>query len=193
MTMHQPLDLFFHFPTLHTPSPISNTTLLSLITPKSLHLPIYHTTRPSFIPHISDKYLSIALPIVIYWILSLVFHLLDTAKFPYFEKRRIHESPEVLSRNRATVRQVVTAVTFQQILQVGLGWVWLEDDAVILKREFGRDHLGSMAGLAPKVGAGVLMLLGDRTGENVLKNHGEAIVRFMYWWGIPIAQMFLAL
>jgi sphinganine C4-monooxygenase len=185
--------MIFHFPTLHAISPLTNTTLLSIITPKSLQPPIYHTVRPSLLPNISDKYLSLALPILIYWSFSLVFHLLDTAKIPYFEKRRIHESPEVLSRNRATVKQVVTAVMWQQVIQTALGMVWLEEDEVILKREVFRDNLGGMAGLAPKVGGLVLLLLGDRTGERVLRENGANIVRWVYWWGIPIAQMFLAL
>jgi len=192
MTLYQPLDMIFHFPTLHALSPMSNTTLLSQITPKSLHPPIYHTLRPSILPHLSDKYLSLALPVIIYWVLSLAFHLLDTAQIPYFEARRIHESPEVLSRNKTTVRQVVTAVMWQQVIQTALGMVWLEDDEIILKREVFRDNLGGMASLAPKVGGMVLLLLGDRTGERVLKENGEAIVRWVYWWGIPIAQMLFA-
>merc|ERR1712226_313352 len=70
--------------------------------------------------------------------------------------------------------------------------VWLEEDEVILKREVFRDNPGGMAGLAPKVGGMVLLLLGDRTGEKVLRENGANIVRWVYWWGIPIAQMLLA-
>lgn len=122
-----------------------------------------------------------------------MFHYLDTAKLPYFEARRIHESPEVISRNKVTVRQVIKAVIFQQIIQTALGYVWLEDDEVILRREVYRDHLGDMAKLAPWVGDAVLLILGRKTGEQVLRSHGEAIVRSVFWWGIPAAQMFLAL
>jgi sphinganine C4-monooxygenase len=193
MTTFQPIDMVVHFPRLHTHLPFTNSTLLSLITPTSLHPPIYHTVRPSLIPSISDKYVSLAAPILAYWFLSFAFLLLDTAKLPYFEARRIHESPEVLSRNRATVRQVITAVMWQHVIQTALGLVWLEDDETILRREFYRDDLGNMAGLAPKVGAGVLLLLGNRTGEELLKSHGEALVRWVYWWGIPIFQMVFAL
>jgi len=193
MTTYQPLDMIFHFPTLHAISPLTNNTLLSLITPKTLQPPIYQTFRPSLLSFISDKHLSLILPILVYWVLSLIFHLLDTAKFEYFESRRIHESPEVLSRNRATVKQVVKAVMVQQVIQTALGYVWLEDDESILQREVYRDHVGAMGGLAPKVGGMVLLLLGDRTGEKLLRSSGEQLVRWVYWWGIPIAQLLFAL
>jgi len=99
----------------------------------------------------------------------------------------------VLSRNRATVKQVVKAVMVQQVIQTALGYVWLEDDESILQREVYRDHVGAMGGLAPKVGGMVLLLLGDRTGEKLLRSSGEQLVRWVYWWGIPIAQLLFAL
>jgi len=174
------------------PSQQYNTTLLSHITPTSLHPPFYHTTRSSILPFLGDRYLSLALPVVAYWTLSLVFHFLDTAKFPYFEKHRLHESPEVISRNKATVTQVIRAVLVQQFVQTALGMIWLEDEETLLRREHYRDHLGEMAGLAPGLANLVMIALGRTTGEEVLKRHGEGMVRWVYWWGIPIAQMLLA-
>jgi sphinganine C4-monooxygenase len=175
------------------PSQHLNNTVLSMITPTALHSPFYHVTRPSILSFMSDKYLSLAAPILIYWALSLVFHALDAAKLPYFEARRIHESPEVLARNKATIRQVVRAVFVQQLVQTLLGLVWLEDEETILRREVYRDHLGEMAALATRVADAVLILLGRRSGEELLRHHGEALVRWTYWWGIPAFQLFLAL
>ena len=173
--------------------PSLNSTPLSVITPTALHPPFYHTTQPSLLSFISDKHLSLAAPFLVYWLYSLVFHFLDTAKFPYFEARRIHESPEVLSRNKATMPQVVKAVLVQQAIQTGLGLLCLESDETILKREVYRDHLGDMARLAPWVSDATLVLLGRRSGEDLLRRHGEAMVRWVYWWGIPSAQALLAL
>ncbi|EIW69412.1 hypothetical protein TREMEDRAFT_39015 [Tremella mesenterica DSM 1558] len=97
----------------------------------------------------------------------------------------------MLARNKATVKEVIRAVFVQHVLQTLLGLVWLEDEATVLKREFYRDHLGDMTGLAPKVATSVLVLLGKRTGGKILEDHGEALVRWVYWWGIPSAQIFL--
>lgn len=170
-----------------------NSTILSMITPTALHPPFYYTTRLSLLAFSSDKYLSLALPVIIYWAASLLFHLLDTARFPYFEAKRIHESPEVLARNRATVTEVVRAVVVQHTIQTILGIVWLEDDATVAKREHYRDHLGDMARIAPWVGDATLVVLGRKSGEDLLRRHGEAMVRWVYWWGIPAAQMLFAL
>lgn len=170
-----------------------NYTLLSIMTPTTLSPPIYQTFRPSLLSWISDKHLSLLAPIIIYWFLSLAFHTLDTLKLPYFEKRRIHESPEVLSRNKATILDVVKAVVVQQVIQTAIGIALLEGDDVIIEREVMRDHLGAMANLAPKVADAVLLVLGKRTGEGLLRSHGADIVTWTYWWGIPLAQMFFAL
>lgn len=169
-----------------------NDTLLLSVTPTTLQAPFYHTLRPSLLSFISDKYLSVAVPVLVYWLLSLVFLALDNAQLPYFEKRRIHESPEVVKRNKATIGEVVRAVVVQHVIQTILGIVWFEDDETILRREVYVDHVARMAGMAPKVANIVLMVLGPRSGEDLLLKHGEALVRWTYWWGYPIAQFFLA-
>jgi sphinganine C4-monooxygenase len=170
-----------------------NTSLVSLITPASLQPPFYHNTRPSLLSFVGDKYLSLAAPVIAYWGLSLVFHILDTTNLSYFEKYRIHESPEVLSRNKASLFEVFWSVIFQQVVQTIFGLLYLEDDETILKREIRRDHLADMASLAPNIANLVMLALGRRTGEDVLKRHGEDLVRWMYWWGIPAAQILFAL
>jgi sphinganine C4-monooxygenase len=170
-----------------------NTTLLSTMTPTSLQAPFYHAARPHLLSWISDRYLALAGPVIAYWVLSFIFHLIDTAQLPYFESKRIHESPEVLARNKATVGQVVKAVFVQQVLQTILGYVWLEDNETILKREVNVDHLGGMAGMVPAVANLTILALGQRTGEQVLKTHGADLVRWTYWWGLPIIRMLFAL
>lgn len=169
-----------------------NSTILAHITPTTLRPPFYHTFAPSLLPFISDKYLSIAVPVIVYWLLSLIFLAIDNAQIPYFEARRIHESPEVLKRNKATIGQVVRAVVVQHTIQTLMGMAWFEDDQTILKREVYVDHVAKMANMAPKVANALLLILGPRSGEQVLLKHGQELVRFWYWWGYPIAQFFFA-
>jgi len=166
----------------------ANSTLLTQITPSQPHAPFYYSASPQLVSWTSDKIIGVAAPTVVYWVLSIMFYTLDVVQLPYFEKRRIHESAEVLARNKATVGEVVKMVIFQQVIQTALGLWWLEDGHDVV-----RDVVGEMRVLAPKVATGLFVLLGQRTGEQVLKNYGESIVRFMYWWGIPAAQLWLGL
>lgn len=177
---------------LDYPSLGVNSTLLNIITPTSPQPPWYYAARPSLLPFVSDKILGLAAPTVVYWVLSLTFYALDLAQIPYFESKRIHESEEVLARNKVTVAQVIRAVLWQQVVQTLLGLWWLEDDGPTGSDPY-YESIHSMAKLAPTVAKGVFILLGPKTGEHVLRNYGEALVRWVYWWGIPSAQMWLAL
>lgn len=115
-------------------------------------------------------------------------------QYPYFEKRRIHESPEVMARNKCTVKEVVKAVMVQHLVQTALGMAYFGDEqSVYLNEVKNVDHLGRMASLAPKVAKGVLLLLGPRTGEQVLRSYGQGLVQWVYWWGVPAGQLLLAL
>jgi sphinganine C4-monooxygenase len=170
-----------------------NETLLQMITPVALDAPFYHTTRPQLLSWISDRHLSVAAPVAIYWVLSSLFHLLDTVELPYFEARRIHDSEEVKSKNRATFGQVVKAVIFQQIVQTIVGLILMESDTSILATEILKDHMAGMKYLAPRVADLTFLVLGHSTGLNVLHQYGPQLVNFVYWWGIPIVQMYLGL
>ena len=174
--------------------PPANSSLLRTLTPTEPHYPFYHPTGPSVLPFMTDKVFSLLAPIVAYWVFSLVWHAIDTAEMPYFEEYRIHESEEVLSRNRATVRQVIQAVVLQQVIQTALGWVWLESEEEILKREVWRDHTKDMQGLAGVLGSGLQLVLGERTALSAARLlGGERITGWVYWWGVPLLQMGLAL
>ena len=177
---------------LSIPQPF-NSTLVASIAPVHLQPPFYWTCKPSVLPFLSDKWFSLLAPTVAYWVSSLLWLYLDNAKFPYFEARRIHESPEVLSRNKATLWEVVKAVAIQHVVQTALGAFWYDDEQEILKREVYVDHLGKMSTLAPWIARLIYVLCGKRSGEDLLRKHGQALVQWMYWWGIPIAQMGAAL
>lgn len=77
--------------------------------------------RPPLLPPIPDKNLTLILPIAAYWILSLIFHYIDT--HDYLPQYRLHTPAEVLKRNRASPRDVVRDVIVQQIIQTGVGYL----------------------------------------------------------------------
>jgi sphinganine C4-monooxygenase len=85
--------------------------------------------RPPIFSFISDKHLSLALPVILYWLYSLIFHILDLQSWSFLEKYRLHTPEEVLKRNRVTRWDVVTAVLVQQIGQTIVGAIVLRTEA----------------------------------------------------------------
>jgi sphinganine C4-monooxygenase len=90
--------------------------------------PPYEVRTPIF-SFISDKHLSLALPIIVYWVYSLFFHILDMQSWSFLEKYRLHTPEEVLQRNRVTRWDVVIAVLVQQVGQTIVGAIVLRTEA----------------------------------------------------------------
>ena len=110
-----------------------NTTFSSTLPP----LPSYSLhQQPALLPPIPDKYLTLALPIIAYWVLSLIFHFIDTQG--YLEKYRLHTPAEVLKRNHVSIRDVVRDVFIQQVIQtiVGIIITMTEPDEVVGREEY---------------------------------------------------------
>jgi sphinganine C4-monooxygenase len=172
-------------------APFPSSAFLDSLVPNPVTFPFYHITRPSILPFISDKSLSLVAPFLAYWVWSLLFHVLDTAGWKWVEKYRIHESEEAKSKNIVSRWEVLKAVLLQQAIQTGLGWYWMEPDvegpgAFV-------SHSKTMRELSPWVAKAAAILCGKQTGDALLANHGREIVHYVYWWGIPIAQFFFAM
>ncbi|KAK0669695.1 fatty acid hydroxylase superfamily-domain-containing protein [Cercophora samala] len=74
---------------------------------------------PDLLPFISDFWLSIILPHVAYWVVSGIFHLIDT--YDLFPQYRLHTPEEISQRNLASRWEVARDVVLEQILQVFTG------------------------------------------------------------------------
>jgi len=98
--------------------------------------PYILSQQPPLISPIPDKYLSLALPIVAYWALSMVFHYID--EFDLFPQYRLHTPAEVLKRNHVSRWEVVRDVVIQQIVQtiVGVGLAMTEPEHFIGREEY---------------------------------------------------------
>lgn len=152
-------------------------------------VPFYHTDKPSLFTGIPDNVLALAAPIIAYWSLSLFFHFLDISGWTWLDKYRIHEAAEVKSRNRATRSQVIWAVLLQQAIQTALGVYWMADGAHSEKGRW-QQEIQATGSMLVSVVNGVL---GKKIGTKVLRTQGVDMVYFLYWWGIPIAQVVFAM
>ena len=92
--------------------------------------------QPNLIHPIPDKLLTLILPIVAYWVVSLFFHWIDVND--YFSKYRLHTPAEVLKRNHVSRWEVVRDVIIQQIIQTAVGTLlnMTEPDDFVGKEEY---------------------------------------------------------
>ncbi|KAJ5764793.1 hypothetical protein N7520_004352 [Penicillium odoratum] len=83
-------------------------------------LPSYTlSVRQPVLAPIPDNVLALALPIIAYWVMSMLYHFFDV--YGYFEQYRLHTPAEVLKRNRVTRWEVVRDVILQQVIQTIAG------------------------------------------------------------------------
>jgi sphinganine C4-monooxygenase len=153
----------------------------------SSSLPVYYSPRPQLVPGVPENYLSLASPILAYWVLSLIFHGLDISNWQWLDKYRIHESEEMKSRNKVSKYDVILAVIFQHVLQTALGLWWLDDSP-----ESGGSaitHLEPMMRLAPTLRTIFLAVVGEKLGTIWWNEKADKILYFVYWWGIPVLQI----
>jgi len=135
-----------------------------------------------------DKYLSIFVPVAVYWICALPFEILDHLSPACLEKYRIHESAEVQAKNRVTRSKVIVTVLFQQLLQVLVGYWWLEEnDNVNL------NHPRSIQTIQSTLAQFVSQILGTESAHRFVNTTGPLFASWLYWWGIPCLQVFFAM
>lgn len=89
--------------------------LSSELPPTQLILP-----KPDLIPGIPDGVLAVLSPVIAYWVYATFFHIMDV--YELAEKYRIHPSEEEEKRNKASLKQVITDVVFQHIIQTIVGY-----------------------------------------------------------------------
>lgn len=91
---------------------------------------------PPLVPGLPDKYTCLVLPIIAYWVTSLIFHVID--QYDLFPQYRLHTPAEVLKRNHVTRWQVLRDVVLQQIVQTIFGVFLgaLEDDALVGRQDY---------------------------------------------------------
>ncbi|KAJ4359882.1 Sphingolipid C4-hydroxylase sur2 [Didymosphaeria variabile] len=91
---------------------------------------------PPLFSWISDEALAAALPVVAYWAVSLIYHLIDV--YDLFARYRLHTPAEVLKRNHVTRYEVFRDVIIQQVIQTiaALALSWWDEVAQIGKADY---------------------------------------------------------
>ncbi|KAL2201467.1 fatty acid hydroxylase superfamily-domain-containing protein [Corynascus similis CBS 632.67] len=92
---------------------MANATVASGLPP----LPAYEIRpMPDLLPFISDFWLSIIIMHIAYWVVSLVFHVIDV--YDLFPQYRLHTPEEISQRNLASRYEVARDVIIEQVIQM---------------------------------------------------------------------------
>ncbi|KAF2769359.1 C4-hydroxylase [Teratosphaeria nubilosa] len=136
-------------------------------------LPSYNLQPQSpLISWCPDAYLALALPVIAYWAVSMIFHLID--EWDLFPQYRLHTPAEVLKRNHVSRWDVFRDVIIQQVIQtvVGLALTYTEAEAVTGKEQYDVAVWAQRVRLAQRAIPAVLGLAGvDAVG--LAKNMGS--------------------
>ncbi|KAF5349336.1 hypothetical protein D9758_011751 [Tetrapyrgos nigripes] len=146
------------------------------------------SATPSLFEGVSDPILTLAAPVLAYWVSSLVFHVLDISGWKWLDSYRLHDSEEVKSKNLVSKTDVLVAVVFQHIVQTALGYFWLEDKTSHL------DHARHMDAIASWAEPLVNLVLGETVENKKMKSLVlHEVGYYVYWWAIPTMQMLTAI
>ena len=153
--------------------------------------PWYYEPNTQLLGGMSDFWLSLLGPIVAHWLFCAVFEILDRSNWEWLKKYKIHESSEVASRNRVTRQQVLVAVILQQVVQITLGYFWMDEDG----KTGGpiSAHLPRIEALAPTVLRSLEAFVGRQFAAHLWLHKAQDLVYYVYWWGIPLTQLLAGL
>ncbi|KAI6779173.1 sphinganine C4-monooxygenase [Emericellopsis cladophorae] len=185
-------------------------------------LPDYELTLQSdMLLFISDFWLNLIAPIIVYWTMSMMFHLVDTLDL--FPQYRLHTPEEITKRNHVSRYEVLRDVIIQHIIQV-LGGAVLsltEPPEMTGKDEYNVAVWATRLRLSQRILPGLLSLVGlnaTAISKNMATSHPilagalaggyypflttDAHVpsfapwelmfaKFIYWVAIPAVQLFI--
>jgi sphinganine C4-monooxygenase len=91
---------------------------------------------PPLIPGLDDKYTTPLLLIVVYWLVSGIYHIIDI--YDLFPQYRLHTPAEVLKRNHVSRWEVFRDVVTQQIIQTGFAFflAYIDEEATTGKEDY---------------------------------------------------------
>ncbi|KAJ5800622.1 uncharacterized protein N7518_002690 [Penicillium psychrosexuale] len=124
-------------------------------------LPTYTLTpQGHLLAFLPDNILSLVLPVIAYWVLSMIYHYLDVND--YFVEYRLHTPAEVLKRNKVTRWEVVRDVVLQQVIQTvaGLAFLYFDAEETVGREEYDVAVWAQRLRIAQKAFPSLLALVG---------------------------------
>jgi len=149
--------------------------------------PWYYNPDAQLSRLISDFWLSLSAPVIAYWLFCAFFEILDGSNWKWLKKYKIRESSEVTSRNSVTKGQVMVTVVIQHIVQIMLGYFWMDTDAgagVPISM-----HIPRMEAVAPAVLRSLEVTVGRQLAAHLWFHKAQDLVYYTYWWAIPLFQL----
>ena len=147
--------------------------------------PFYYTSDARWVSFVSDKTLSLALPVIVYWTASLVFHAFDVLRPAFTERYRLHPPAEVASRNRVSMQRVIYMVILQHLIQSAMGIVFVENTANVGGQ---RVDVDPQRDIAQWVGVLRVVNAYMRVPDMIVVRAAIAL----YWWGVPWLQFWFS-
>ncbi|KAM7205074.1 sphingolipid C4-hydroxylase [Rhypophila sp. PSN 637] len=150
---------------------MANTTLAYDLPP----LPAYEMRpMPDYLPFISDFWLALVAPHIAYWVVSMIFHVIDM--YDLFPQYRLHTPEEISQRNLATRWEVFRDVILEQVIQIGTSAVLslTEEGQTTGKEEYDVAVWGRRIRLSQRRLPNLLGLLGlnaEVISKNVAASH----------------------
>ncbi|KAF2657606.1 sphingosine hydroxylase [Lophiostoma macrostomum CBS 122681] len=166
---------------------------------------------PPLISWLPDPVLALALPAIGYWVVSLLFHLIDV--YDLFPQYRLHTPAEVLKRNHVSRWDVFRDVITQQVIQTvfGLAMIFLDEEATCGKDDYNVAWYGrqirlaqraippilatvglNSSALASKVSASQPMLASALAGGQSMgptfATWELTVAKMLYWYAVPALQ-----
>lgn len=119
---------------------------------------------PPLVPWASDIVLQVAFPIIGYWVVSLIYHLIDV--YDLLSQYRLHTPAEVLKRNHVSRYEVFRDVIIQQVIQivVNLGLSVLDAPATYGRADYDVAWYAQKIRLAQRAIPAVLATVGVNPG-----------------------------
>ncbi|KAI6091164.1 fatty acid hydroxylase superfamily-domain-containing protein [Hypoxylon rubiginosum] len=124
-------------------------------------LPAYTVVeQQDLISWLPDFYLAIIAPTAAYWVVSIIFHIIDT--FDFFPQYRLHTPAEIAQRNKASRYEVLRDVIFQQMIQGVMGAVlgWTDPPQYVGMEEYDVAVWATRVRLAQRALPAFLSILG---------------------------------
>jgi sphinganine C4-monooxygenase len=179
-------------------------------------LPEYSLTeRPRLISGVPDFVVQMTLPVIAYWVVSLIFHIFD--EYDLFPQYRLHTPAEISKRNKVTRYEVLRDVVVQQIIQTlfGIFLAYFDPIEMIGREEYDIAVWAQRLRIAQSYIPVTLRALGvdsSRLALNLLKTQPSLsgaiaggvytapgfaawelqAATIIYWIGVPFAQFVVA-